>query len=118
MRSRTVDVLEPSTLKDTKQPKKEKDKTSLTKLPAKTHLNPKEPMVEDISDLQPSSDQPSTPFPPKNNVNSSPENNFKADLVHNSLLDEEKTTKNATEKENLAARNTKMQVEKPFNLET
>ena len=54
LRSRTVDVSEPSKLKDTKQPKKAKDKAGLTELPAKIDLNPKEPTVEDITDWQPS----------------------------------------------------------------
>ena len=52
LRSRTVNVPEPGKLKGTKQPKKEKDKTSLTELLAKTNLNPEEPIVEDISNLQ------------------------------------------------------------------
>lgn len=65
LRSRTIDVHKPSKQKDTKQPKKVKDKTFPTELPTKTNLNPKEPMVEDISDLQPSNNQPSTSFPPK-----------------------------------------------------
>lgn len=108
--SRMVDVHEPSKLKDTKQPKKVKEKTSLIELPAKTNLNPKELMVEDISDLQPSNNQPSISFPPKKNVNSLPKNNFKAYPVSNSTPDEEKTSENTAEKANLAARNIKIQV--------
>jgi len=75
-------------------------------------------MVENISDLQPSNNQPSTSFPPKENANISLKSNFKADPVHNNTSNREKTTENTIEKESLAARNAKIQVEKPFNLET
>ena len=107
MRRKTVDVPKPSKLKDTKQPKKAKDKTSLIELPAREDINLKEPTVEDISDLQPSNNQPSTSFPPKENANNSPESNFKVDAVHNNTLVREKTTENTAEMENLAARNAK-----------
>jgi len=54
LRSRTIDVPKTNWHKYAKQPKKAKVNTSLIKLPARTDLNPKEPTVEDISDLQPS----------------------------------------------------------------
>ena len=41
LRSRMVDVPEPSKMKDTKQPKRAKDKAALTELPIKIDLNPK-----------------------------------------------------------------------------
>lgn len=69
-----VDVPKPSKIKDTKQLKKAKDKATMIELPIKTNLNPKESTVEDILDLQQSSNQPSTSFPPKQNVNNSPKN--------------------------------------------
>jgi len=69
-------------------------------------------------DLQPLNSQSSTSFPPKENASRSPKINFKADLVHNSTPDREKTIENTTEKENISAQNAKIQVEKPFNLET
>lgn len=103
LRSRMVDVSEPGNLKDTKQPKKAKDNTTLIELPAKTNPNLTRPMVEDISDLQPSNNQPSTSFPPKENVNNPPENNFKSDLVSNSDSGRQDITENTTEKENLVA---------------
>jgi len=111
-------VPEPSKLKDTKQPKKTKDKAALIEPPLETDLNPKEPTVEDISDLQPSKNQASTSLPPTEILNSPLENNFKIGSAQNSTHDEEKVTENTTKKENLAACNTRVQVKKPFNLET
>ena len=118
LRSRTVDVPKPSKLKDMKKPKKAKDKTVLTELPAKTDLNPKEPTFHDIIDWQPSKNQPSTSSPPKEKVNNPPENNFKTDPVSNNNSGKQEITEDTAEKENLSARNTKIQVEKLFNLET
>jgi len=51
LRSRTIDVPEIAKLKDTKQPKKTKDKAAMTELFVETDSNPKEPTVEDILDL-------------------------------------------------------------------
>ena len=65
LRSRTIDVLEPSKMKDTKQPKKMKDKAALTEPPLETDLNTKQPIIEDISDLQPLKNYPSASIPSK-----------------------------------------------------
>jgi len=100
-----------SKLKDAKQPKKTKDKPAITELPVQTDLDPKEPTVEDISDLQPLKSQSSTPIPSKESVTNSPKNNFKVDLVQNNTLDEEKVTENLAEKEKFTAHNTRTQVE-------
>ena len=51
LRSRTIDAHEPSKPRDTKQPKKIKDKATLTKSPLETYLNINQPIVQDISDL-------------------------------------------------------------------
>jgi len=104
-------------LKDTKQSKKTKDKLAITELPVETDSDPKEPTVEDISELQPSKSQSSIPSPSKENITSSPRNNIKTDLVQNNTHDEEKVTENSAEKDKFAAHNTRTQVEKPFNLE-
>ena len=53
---------EPIKPKDTKQPKKIKDKVVLTKPSDKTDPNQKEVTVEDVSDVQASENQPFT-FP-------------------------------------------------------
>ena len=90
----------------------------MTELPIEIDFDPKEPTVEDISDLKPLKSQSSTPFPSKENVTSFPKNNFKMDLIQNSTHDEEKVTENSTEKEKFATHNTRTQVEKPFSLET
>ena len=46
------------------------------------------------------------------------ESNVKTGSAHNNNQDEEKVTKNIAKKDNLAANNTRIQVEKYFNLET
>ena len=43
---------------------------------------------------------------------------FKTSSAHNNIQDEEKLIENTTKKENLVANNTRVKVEKPFNLET
>ena len=55
-----IDVRDPNKQKDTKQPKIAKVNTLPTQLPARTDFNPKEPTVEDISDLQLLNSEPST----------------------------------------------------------
>ena len=62
LRSRTIDVPEPIKPKDTKHPKKTKDKAILTEPSDKTDPNPKEVIVEDVSDVQPTKNHPFT-FP-------------------------------------------------------
>jgi len=46
------------------------------------------------------------------------ENNFKSDVPYNSTHNQEKITQNSAQNEKLAAQNIKIQIEKPFNLET
>ncbi|MEX5585768.1 hypothetical protein, partial [Pseudomonas lurida] len=53
LRSRTIDVPKPTKLKDTKQPKKTKDKAVLIEPPNQIDPDPKEVTMEDVSDLQP-----------------------------------------------------------------
>lgn len=57
LRSKTIDLPETATLKYAKQAKKTKDKVVITKLLIEMNFDPKEPIVEDISDLQPLKDQ-------------------------------------------------------------
>ena len=118
LRSRTIDVFETRKPKDAKQPKKVKDNAVLPESSDKTDLHPREVTVEDISDVQPSKDQPSSSLPSKVSSNSIPENKFKTDSTQNHTHDEEKVTENLAEKEKSVAHNTKTQIEKPLNLET
>lgn len=109
---------EPTKQKDSKQPKKKKDKVILTELPDKTVLDPKEATIEDVSNVQPSKSQPSASLPSKENLNYPPQNNFKTDLPQNNTQNEGKVAENLAEKEKYAAHNAKIQIEKPFNLQT
>jgi len=117
LRSRTIDVPEPIKPKDTKQPKKIKDKVILTEPSDKTDPNLKAVIVEDVSDTHSSKNQPFTFPSSKENSNSTPENNFKTEIPQNNIQNQEKITKDPTEKEKSASQNTKTQLEKPFNLE-
>ena len=118
LRGRTVVVPEPSKPRDTKQPKKIKDKTALTESPLETDLNTKQPSFQDISDLQPLKNQPSTSIPSKEIPKNPLESNEKTGSAQNSTQDEENVIENTAKKENLAGTNTRLQVEKPFNVET
>jgi len=90
----------------------------MTEPPLETDLNTKEPTVEDILDVRPPKNQSSTSLPSKEILNSPLENNVKTGSARNNTHDEEKVTENIAKKENLVACNTRVQVEKPFNLET
>ena len=74
LRSRTIDVLEPVKTKDTKQPKKIKDKAALTVATDNTDPNPKEVTVEDVTEIFPSKNQPLVSSSLKENSNSTPQN--------------------------------------------
>lgn len=118
LRSITINVPEPSKSKDTKQLKRAKDTSPLTELPVEADLNPKEPIIEEISDMEPSNNQPSFSSFPKENLNRSAVVNSKVDAVPYNSPDKEKNMENTPKKEKSAVHKTRIQVEKPFNLET
>ena len=72
LRTRTIDVSDPIKPKDAKQRKKVKDKATIIEPANKTDPKLKEVTVEDVSDIQPSNNQPFVSFPSKDNVNSTP----------------------------------------------
>lgn len=77
----------------------------------------KEATMEDISDVQPSKNQPFA-FPhTKGNSNNTPENNSKTEVPQNNTPDQERIIEDSTENENYASHNTRTQLEKPFNQE-
>jgi len=117
LRSRTIDVPEPIKPKDTKQPRKIKDKVVLPEISNKTDPNPKEITVEDISEIHPSKNQPFTFPSSKENSKNNPQNTSETEIPQDNIQDQEKITESAIEKEKSASHNTKMQLEKPFNLE-
>lgn len=108
---------EPSKPRDTKQPKKIKDKATLAESPLEIDLNKKQPIVQDISTLQPLKNQPSASLPSKEILKNPLESNDRRGSAHNNTQDEENVIENIARKENLAATNTRLQVEKLFNLE-
>lgn len=106
LRRRTIDVPQPTNLKDTKHPKKIKDKVVPTESSDKTY--PKEVTVEDVSDLQPSRNHSFTSHSLTEALNNPLENNFKSDVPHNNTHNQEKVNENSAEKEKLAAQNIKI----------
>jgi len=110
-------VPEPIKPKDTKKPKKPKDKATLIESSDKTDPNPREVTVEDVSDVEPSKNQPFTFPSTKGNSNSIPENNFKTEVPQNNIQNQERVIEDSTEKEKSACHNTRTQLENPFNLE-
>eukprot|EP00253_Pinus_taeda_P002880 PITA_02880 len=116
LRSRTIDVPELTKPTHAKLPKKPNDKTVLTDSSDKKLQ--REVTVEDVSDVQPSANPSSTPFLSTKLLHKPLEKEHNSDIPHNSVPTQEKDTQNSAEKEKFYAQNIKIQVEKPFNLET
>jgi len=116
LRTRTIDVPENVKPNDTKQPKKIKDKAALIDSADKTDPNPKEVIIEDVTDMQPSNNQPFLSFPPKENVNSTPKSLSKSE-IDQEIKEKEKITDTPIEKGKYAFHNAKTQSDKPFDLE-
>ena len=89
LRSRTIDAPEPIKPKDTKQPKKIKDKAALIELSDKTGPNPKEVIVEDVSDIQTFKNQPLVSSSSKENSNSTPQNISKTKILQDNTENQE-----------------------------
>ena len=117
LRSRRIDISDDNKQKETKQPTKAKNKNSSTQIPPKKIPNSNSPTIQDIIDGQEQDKQFAASFPPKESVKEPLESDIEVDSIHNNTPDKEKGIENTTEKENLAARNAKVQIEKPFNLE-
>ena len=121
LRTRTIDISEPSKTKDSKQPNKIKGKAVTTK-PANIPVpNLHQVAVEDITDSQPSVEQPLPPHSSKENSSSSPKSTPEtvqpqAKTSHNADK-QEQIAENSKEVEKTAIVNTKTPLEKPFNLE-
>jgi len=117
LRSRTVDVPEPVKTKDTKQPKRIKEKDTLTGSSDKIGPNPIEVIVKDVTEIYPSKNQPLVSSSLKENSNSTPQNTSKTEILQDNTENQEKVTENVVEKGRSASHNTKTQSEKPFDLE-
>ena len=121
LRTRIVDIFEPSKTKDSRQPNKIKSKVVITK-PVDTIVpNPHQVTIEDITDTQPSVDQPFPPSSSEQTPNSVPRNSPKAEKLqainsHDSDK-QDRITDDSNEKEQTAITHTKTPLEKPFNLE-
>jgi len=124
LRTRTIDVTEPIKQKESKQPKKIKDRAASTEPTKQTIPDSKEVTIEDITDtpdMQPSNDQPLLPSSSEENVNSSPKSLPKAEIskgtTHHNIDNQEENVENTLERGKYAITNTKTPLEKPFNLE-
>jgi len=121
LRTRTIDIPVPSKSKEGKQPSKIKGKAIVTEPADITVPNPHQVTVEDITDMQPSIDQPLPPSSSEENLNSIPKNLPKTEIpqtvIHQNADNQKENTENTLEKEKYATANTKIPLEKPFNLE-
>jgi len=117
LRNRTIDVPEPIKPKDTKQPKKIKDKAVLTEPSDKTDPNPKEVTVEDVTEIHASKNQPFVSSSSKENVSSAPKNTSETEILQDNTEDQKEIAENVVEKGKSASHNTKTQSKKPFDLE-
>ena len=72
LRARTIDISKPGKTKEGKQPNKIKNKPVMTEPADTTVPNPQQVTVEDITDTQPSVEQPLSPPSSKENSNSVP----------------------------------------------
>lgn len=78
---------EPIKPNDTKQPNKIKDKVVLTGPSDKTDPKLKEVIVEDVSDIQTSKNQPFVSFSSKYNLNSAPQNTSETEILQDNTQD-------------------------------
>ena len=121
LRTRTIDIPVPSKSKESKQPNKIKGKAIITEPADITIPNPHQMTVEDITDIQPSIDQPLPPSSSEENLNSTPKNLPKIEIpqtiIHHNADNQKENTENTLEKEISATTNTNIPLEKPFNLE-
>lgn len=121
LRTRTVDISEPSKTKDGKQHNKIKSKAVITEPVDVPVPNPHQLTIEDITEMQPSIDQPLPPSSSEQTSNSVPKsspNVEKPQAVNPHNTDkQERITDNSNEKEETAIINTRTPLEKPFNLE-
>jgi len=101
LRSRTIDVPKPIKSKDTKQPKKIKEKAVLTEPSNRTDPNPKEVTVEDIAEIQPFKNKPFSFPSSKENSHSAPENISKKKKPITTLKIKKRTLKMQLKSKNL-----------------
>jgi len=111
LRTRTIDVTKNVKPNDTIQPKKMTEKVALTESTDKEVLDPKEVTIEDVTDMQPSNNQPFLSFPSKENSNSTPKSLPKIEIPQDIITD------TPIEKGKFAFHNAKTQSKKPFDLE-
>lgn len=121
LRTRTIDISEPGKTKDDKQPNKIKNRVVTTEPAGTTIPKPQQVIVEDITDTQPSVDQPLPPSSSEQNSENVPKTtpkikHLQAGTSHNADK-QEQIVDSSNEKEKIAIFNTKTTFEKPFNLE-
>jgi len=120
LRTRTIDISEPSEAKEGKQPNRIKNRAVVAN-PADTIVpNPEKVTVEDITDTQLSVHQPLPPFSSEQNSANVPKIfpktvKLQENISHNADK-QQQIADNPNEKEKTVGINTKTPSEKPFNL--
>lgn len=110
LRSRTINVTQPKKAKDSLQPKN----AIVTEPQNKADSVPNEITVEEITELFPSKQKPMAAPPLQPNPNSAPQEMSKKDKSHDQDKNQEE---NSLNKEKTVTHNTKIQTERPFDLE-
>jgi len=106
-------VTQPENTKDDKQSKK----VTITEPSDKTDPITNEVTVEDITETHSSNQQPSATLPLHCNPSNTSQNMGKKDKPQDQTENQEKSPKKSLDKEKVVNQNTKIQSEKPFDLE-
>ena len=115
LRSRTIDISEPPKTKDTKQPKMTKENAILIESIKKTNPNPNEVTIEDVTET--SKNKPWEMPSSKDKSSNIPQKASQTEILQQETDNQDKSNKNTVEKEKPVTHNTKIQSEKPFDLE-
>ena len=94
-----------------------KENAILTEPVEKTDSNPKEVTVEDVIEIYPSKNQQWVTSSSEENKNDTPQMASKTEILQHGTKNQDKVTRNMVEKEKSVSHNTKIQPEKPFDLE-
>lgn len=103
LRSRRIDVPETNKKMVPNQPKKVKIVTKPLQIPSRSNTNPFNPIIEDISNIQPNNEQPSTSIPSKETIEEPPKFYLGESTNHDSNPEKEKDTRNTENIENTVA---------------
>ena len=110
-------MTQPEKTKDSQQPKMLKDKVTLVEPTERTDSTSNEVTMENVTKEYPSSQQPLAKPPLECDPSNIPQKMRKKDKPQDEIENQEDTSKKSVDKEKADNQNTKIQSEKPFDLE-